>query len=111
LNMPFQINVYSEGEKEDFKELLEIANLRLDADVFETFYNLVQADILIMAKSSFSYCAALLSRGIIIYEPFWHPPLNDWFILKEGLFKNETFISTIETVFLAINNEERKSGT
>jgi hypothetical protein len=43
---------------------------------------LIEADILIMAKSSFSYVSALLSDGIKIYEPWLgYPPLGSWVIL------------------------------
>ena len=36
------------------------------------------ADALIISRSSFSYFAALFSRGIIIYFAFWHHPLKEW---------------------------------
>jgi hypothetical protein len=73
------IFVYSEGEKEDFKEL-ERPNLKffLNDDPFTTFHNLVCADVLVMSKSTFSYTAALLSKGIVFYESFRHKPLNGW---------------------------------
>jgi len=38
------------------------------------------ADALIISRSSFSYLAALFSKGIVIYYPFWHQPLKEWLI-------------------------------
>lgn len=52
--------------------------LDLDSDVFEVLNGLIQADILIMAKSSLSYVAALYSKSDIYYESFWHSPLPHW---------------------------------
>jgi hypothetical protein len=76
--------VYSEGKIEDFK-LLERENLKfcLNTDPFSTFHNLVSADVLIMSKSTFSYSAALLSRGIVIYEPFRHRRQKGWIEVNE----------------------------
>ena len=51
------------------------------ADPFWSMQELIEADILIMAKSSFSYVSALLSDGIKIYEPWLgYPPLSSWVI-------------------------------
>lgn len=75
-----RVHVYSEGDAAHFQPLVERfqARLHLDEDDFTTFHALVQADGLIMAKSSFSYLAGLLSTGLCVYEPFWHPPMPDW---------------------------------
>ncbi len=75
-----QVRVYSQGAIEDFAELAKRfdAELHLEEDEFSTFHALVSAEALVMAKSSFSYLAALISTGICIYEPFWHPPMPDW---------------------------------
>lgn len=77
-----KIQLYSQGEITDFGELQEFAiDYSLDECPFSTFYQLATADILIMSKSSFSYSAALLSEGIVFYEPFWHQPLSRWIIV------------------------------
>lgn len=95
-SIPFIIHVYSEGEEKDFKELSDIAVLHLNDDVFETFYNLVEADILFMAKSAFSFIAALLSKGVIIYDPFWHKPMDQWFVYKKGIFSKNKFQTALK---------------
>ena len=49
------------------------------ADPFWSMQELIEADILIMAKSSFSYVSALISDGIKIFEPWYgHLPLSNW---------------------------------
>lgn len=80
LNIPSVISICSQGKPEDFGNLCEMAELHLNGNIFDDFNRLVQSDILFMAKSSFSYCAGLLSEGIVVYEPFWHQPLREWHV-------------------------------
>jgi hypothetical protein len=47
----------------------------------KVLFLLAKADVLIMAKSAFSYVAALASRGKIFYEPYWQGPISSWSIL------------------------------
>jgi hypothetical protein len=43
------------------------------------------ADVLILSLSSFSYLGGLLNpHGLIIYAPWWHPPLPDWLVASES---------------------------
>lgn len=81
-SVSFKIHIFSQGKEEDFLEFKPYASIHLNGNIFEDFMYLTKADILFMAKSSYSYCAALLSEGLIIYEPFWHPPLKDWKIIN-----------------------------
>ena len=37
---------------------------------FKDFHNMCSSDILVMAKSSFSYMAAHITRGVVIYTPY-----------------------------------------
>lgn len=57
-----------------------IPNLRkcINLDPIETLKGMATADALIISRSSFSYFAALFNKGMVIYYPFWHQPLNDW---------------------------------
>jgi len=81
LKINASIHLYSQGKIEDFHELKELdINYHLDECVFTTFNNLVSSDVIIMSKSTYSYSAALLSKAIIIYEPFWHKPLEGWIV-------------------------------
>ena len=52
------------------------------SDVFQVLRCMAQAEYFYMAKSSLSYVGALLCRGKVYYEPFWHPPMDDWLLLK-----------------------------
>lgn len=66
----YNIGVYSEGNIADFEELCALeAEYFLNADAIWTMQELVEADILIMSKSSFSYYAGIISDGIKIFEP------------------------------------------
>ncbi|NIJ42050.1 hypothetical protein FHS78_002341 [Parvibaculum indicum] len=77
------VNVWSQGDRADFLAYEEAGcRLFLDTDIFETVHNLAQSDILLMAKSSLSFVAALLNDGICLYEDFWHPPLPHWIKLQ-----------------------------
>lgn len=44
----------------------------------ETFHAMVVADHLVTSKSSFSYTAAILNRGVVYYFPFWHGAMQSW---------------------------------
>lgn len=82
-----EVRVFSQGQLADFDFLPDGCNLQLDTDVFETLGEMINADVLMTAKSSFSYVAALLSLGSVIYEPFWHQPLSSWTIRNsDGTF-------------------------
>lgn len=60
--------------EEDYKTLLK-KNVTLhlggnNESDFSDFHNMCSADVLVMAKSAFSYMAAYINKGIIIYTPF-----------------------------------------
>lgn len=79
LGIESSIHLYSQGEVKDFDELKGVnVNYHLDECVFTTFHNLVSSDVIITSKSTYSYTAALLSKAIVVYEPFWHKPLSEW---------------------------------
>lgn len=76
----------TENNKNEFKEIIsENSNvfLKADIDVLSTFDHLIQADVLILSKSSFSHLAALYNtKGIVYSTNFWHRPLDTWFDIK-----------------------------
>jgi hypothetical protein len=70
LTVKYSLRVYSQGESGGFADFARIgAELFLDADALWTMQELIEADVLIMAKGCFSYYAALISDGIKIFEP------------------------------------------
>jgi hypothetical protein len=79
---PLLFHIYSQGKEEDF-ELYNAfpIQLHLQDDTFLTFKGMVYADILITSASSYSYVAGLLSKGSVVYLPFWHPPRKHWYII------------------------------
>jgi hypothetical protein len=73
------VNIYSEGAAEDFRAFADAGcNLHISADTFETFHNMVTADILMSATSTFSYVAGLLSRGIVLDHRGRAPEIRNW---------------------------------
>lgn len=75
----FRLQIFSEGQVADFALLERFApHWHLDSDPLHTLGQMIEADILVMSKSSFSYVAALLSEGIKIFEPCPVPPLDGW---------------------------------
>jgi len=74
----YRIDVYSNGDSGEFGEFILLgAGLSCQDDPIWQIRELIEADILILAKSSFSYYAALMSDGIKIFEPYLDP-LDNW---------------------------------
>ena len=66
----------------EIQSLSAVCNLILDADLVKAWEDMINAEILVLAKSSFSYVPALYSMGTIIYQPFWHLPKSNWHNLQ-----------------------------
>jgi len=84
---PLRFHIYSQTTSTDtesvFKETYcgnNDTELHLNGDVLPTFHGMVFADALICSGSSFSYCAAFLSNGVVYYKRFWHRPADFWLI-------------------------------
>lgn len=76
---PLTVNLYSEGDAADFRAFAEAGcNLHISADAFETFHNMVTADILVAGRSSFSSIAGLLSEGVVVDHRRHPPQPADW---------------------------------
>jgi hypothetical protein len=74
-------HIYSQGNLSDFtKYNSKDTVFKINMNVFDTFKEMVAADVLIMSKSSFSYIAAILSDGDIYYQLFWHPHMKHWYL-------------------------------
>jgi len=89
---PVAIYLFSQGERKDFSDFEKFNNIHfcLDMCAEDSFLHLVNADLLITSKSSFSYKPALLSNGIkICPRNFWHgyPETKDWILAEnDGTF-------------------------
>jgi hypothetical protein len=85
LGRPVQINIYSEGIPEDFRVYQDLGcRLQIGVDTFETFHNMVVADIFVQGRSTFSGIAGLLSEGIVIAPKKWPDSLPDWQFPRAG---------------------------
>lgn len=81
----FAVDVYSEGDPADFAPFANAGcGLHIDADPMWTMRRLAEADVLVMSKSSFAYVAAILNRGLKIYEPTFNPPMSRWVRKRRG---------------------------
>jgi hypothetical protein len=89
----YQVGVFSQGRHEDFSALEgPDTQFFLDADPIWTMRELIEADIFIMAKSSFSYVAALISDGVKLAPSDSYPPLRDWVVVgPQGKFDQKAF--------------------
>jgi hypothetical protein len=88
-----RIHVFSQGNGTEFSGLRQLgAELFLNVDAIRTMQELIESDVLIMAKSSFSYLAAILCDGIKVYEPCDYYPLDGWVVREpDGDFDTHRF--------------------
>ena len=89
-----KIHIFSESKLDSFSKLTNFKNIKFchNLNQYKTFLHFVYADLLITSKSSFSYKAALISKGIKVSpKNFWHSyPYNDkkWILTNaNGRFK------------------------
>lgn len=76
--------------------------LHIDEPLDKTFIEMVYADVLVMAPSTLSYTAGLLSDSIIYYIPFSCPRLSHWNIVNGHICSN-TYCFHISSVDLSIS--------
>jgi len=76
-DQPHRFHVFSQTKPkpslldEDFTPFEELGCcMHLDEDMFESINHLVQADILVASKSSFSFLPSVLSHGVVLYDEF-----------------------------------------
>jgi len=68
---------------EDFESLPNV-DMVLNVEAREALDDFATADVLILSRSALGYLAGLLNpHGLVIYAPWWHPPLPDWLLADE----------------------------
>jgi len=73
----------AESALEDFEALPNLETV-LNVEAREALDDFATADVLILSLSSFSYLGGLLNpHGLVVYAPWWHPPLPDWLVATE----------------------------
>jgi len=85
------VTVYSNGDPQEFAEFADLGyRVDVTSGALDVFDHLRTADVLLTAKSTFSYIAALYARGIVLYEPFARRPLASWVTReKDGSFASD----------------------
>lgn len=89
-------HIYSDGTEQDLSDIIhKDITLHLKTNIFDTFHEMVSADMLMPGQSSFSVLAAHLCRGTILaraWSPVWDNFPNDKrFVIvdHEGNIKQE----------------------
>lgn len=78
-NAACELHLHSQGEAKDFERFADLGcSLHLDSDALWTMRALIESDVLMMSKSSFSYVAALINGGIKLYEPCANGCVSGW---------------------------------
>jgi hypothetical protein len=81
LGIPSNLHIVTDGDPSGYEAWEGIgAKFSIGGSPFQAFCQLLAADILVIAKSSFSYVAGLFSPGIKVYEPFFHQPPPGWIV-------------------------------
>ena len=79
-----ECRIYSEGIASDFQLFADLGcRLRLGGDPLDILQEMAAADVLVTAKSSFSYVAALFNPNLVLYTPFWHAMQPGWVCLED----------------------------
>jgi FkbM family methyltransferase len=107
---PLLFHIYSQGDESLFQDFKEFpVQFHLEDDTFDSFNGLVFADILVTSASSYSYTAALLSKGMIVYKQFWHPPRKHWLQVEEQpTMKKLTLLDICDICKIPMENEKYK---
>ncbi|RTL69287.1 MAG: hypothetical protein EKK41_14115 [Hyphomicrobiales bacterium] len=73
--------IISQGDARGL-ELLQAmgCELNLNTPAIDSFHQMVDADVLVMGRSSFSFAAALLGEGLRIYDPCARAPVPGWLV-------------------------------
>lgn len=95
-----EVTIYSNGEPSEFEEFSsEGFRVDLVSGALEVFEALRNADVLLTAKSTFSYVAGLYSNAIVLYEPFARRPPPTWIVRSpDGRFATEVFDAQLRTM-------------
>lgn len=66
---------------ESFEEFVnEGYDVKLDTSVVQAWKTIIESDVFIMSRSSFSYVPALFAHGAVYYNEFWCKPLSHWLV-------------------------------
>lgn len=84
LQTPHTLRVFSQGDPADFRALeLPESALFLDANPIWSMREMIDADLLVTTRGSFSYVTGLLCDGIVLADGSF-PSLRDWLTYDAG---------------------------
>lgn len=84
LQTPHTLRVFSQGDPADFRALdLPEGALFLDADPVWSMREMIDADLLVTTRGSFSHVTGLLCDGIVLADGSF-PPLQGWLTYDAG---------------------------
>jgi hypothetical protein len=88
-----QVRIFSEKKSHESFDVFTKKNysLHLDTGIADVWRAMVTADVVVMAKSSFSFVPTLLNgNATVLYTPFWHPPLPGWQTVSNETLKKSS---------------------
>ncbi|MDC0948625.1 hypothetical protein OAS86_04700 [Gammaproteobacteria bacterium] len=86
---PTRVQIFSESNFVESLDDFSDCELHLDTPLQQTWRAMIDADVLVMSHSSFSYVPALYNRGTVIYSPFWHGRLDHWLDCQSAGFTTQ----------------------
>lgn len=80
----WEVRLHSQGAPEEFTAFARPGvTLFLDTDPMKSLADLIDADVAILSRGSFSYAAGVLSEGIVIADPYY-PPQDSWLVCDQS---------------------------
>lgn len=80
-----QVKIFSEEDSfESFDEFKKKGyELHLSHQTEEVWQEILMADVVILSRSSFGLLPSLVSKGTVVYTPFWHKPIFGWKVVTD----------------------------
>jgi len=75
-------NKYSSSDFDGFRQ--RNMTVHLDGDILDAWAVMAHAKVLVMAKSAFSHVPAYLNTNCILFQPWWHKPLDGWILARDA---------------------------
>jgi hypothetical protein len=99
----YRIRVFSQGDRGMFAEFQRLGcEFCLDQPALWSHRELADANVLVMSQGSFSYTAAQLNEGIVLYDPQKYRQMRDWIVrTSDGLFDKGLFSRRLDRLLEA----------
>ena len=102
-----------DSHMEDFAGLPNVV-LRINEDPVDTLKALCTCDVLLASRSSFSYVAAIVKKGIVLFHPFWHALAPSWIACRSGhdiIAAHEKILTALGTQPTSCTNHDKPGST